>query len=560
MPTDPLEAYRAALTRTQDQLLRGILEALGAGDHGLRGAKLVEEIVGRLSEPRLLESRLAKLDQGARVALGLYALTEAVSWPQSGLAHALECLGVASAPAIVALLEHGLLARWTGTQVTVADHKKAVEYDIMMATDVDLVIHPAVRNLCRSALPAGEPLPVTRSVRQVREADGLEPILRLAALWQRVIEGPLRLTTQGTFYKRDRDRLEDDPVLAGPIADCLEPLPDMVPLWLTLARGLGLVIDEPENDRAVAAPGAFWSENAVHLPQMIATRWLALRTWHEQGGIVEANARFELAAPFARIAWLLWLATLAEGDWLAIEDLAIHLDTIYPDWSKPVLAPSPEQVAELGRRPKASGKSARSRPYTALLEAILLGPAYQLGLVRAAEEDPSGRRVLQLSPLGRYALALGPPPVPRQVFDQFLYVQPNFEVVAYRQGLDPIRIGQLCQFARWSQVGAALELKLTPEWIYHGLEGGLATDAMLDRLGRHSARPVPASVAEAVRTWGGRRDRVAYHANGTLVEFASADGLERALAEWPNSERPGPVRIAERLLLVEDESTIPFHR
>ena len=36
-----------------------------------------------------------------------------------------------------------------------------------------------------------------------------------------------RQTQQGTLYKRDRERLEDDPVLAGPIADALEPLPDM---------------------------------------------------------------------------------------------------------------------------------------------------------------------------------------------------------------------------------------------------------------------------------------------------------------------------------------------
>ena len=56
-------------------------------------------------------------------------------------------------------------------------------------------------------------------VGQIREADGLEPVLRLAALWQRVDEVPLRQTQQGTLYKRDRERLEDDPVLAGPIAD-----------------------------------------------------------------------------------------------------------------------------------------------------------------------------------------------------------------------------------------------------------------------------------------------------------------------------------------------------
>ena len=59
-------------------------------------------------------------------------------------------------------------------------------------------------------------------VSQVRESDGLEPILRLGALWQRVGAEPLRQTQQGTLYKRDRDRLAEDPVLAGPIADAPE--------------------------------------------------------------------------------------------------------------------------------------------------------------------------------------------------------------------------------------------------------------------------------------------------------------------------------------------------
>src|SRR5205823_4314972 len=111
-------------------------------------------------------------------------------------------------------------------------------------------------------------------VRLVREADGLEPVLRLAALWQRVDEVPLRQTQQGTLYKRDRERLEDDPVLAGPIADALEPLPDMAALWLALACAVGLLVAEPGSERVGAAAPEFWTENAWHLPQMLAVRWL----------------------------------------------------------------------------------------------------------------------------------------------------------------------------------------------------------------------------------------------------------------------------------------------
>jgi len=190
----------------------------------------------------------------------------------------------------------------------------------------------------------------------------------------------------------------------------------------------------------------------------------------------------------------------------------------------------------------------------------LLGPAYVLGLVRVAEVTPGGRRAVQLTSLGRYILALGPPPGPRPSFEQFLFVQPNFEMIAYRQGLNAMLIGQFSRFARWTQIGAALELKLTPETIYRGLEGGLTSGAILDRLTRHVSRPLPAGVAEALRTWAGRRERVTYHASATLIEFASGEDLVRALALWPETDRAAPIAISERLLLVEDEAAIPFGR
>ena len=319
----------------------------------------------------------------------------------------------------------------------------------------------------------------------------------------------------------------------------------MAPALDALATSVGLLGEESGTDRVVAAPPKFWAENDVHLPQMIATRWLALREWHEQGGMVAEGSPVELALPHLRPVALLWLAKLAETEWPPLDDLADHLDRLAPGWHHPTL-PHPDPVPAAPDRP-------------GVLASILLGPAYQLGLVRTAEEDPSGRRVVQLTPLGRYTLALGPPPGPRESFEHFLFVQPNLEVVAYRQGLSPGLIGEFSQFARWSQIGAALELKLTPESVYQGLEGGLTPDAMLDRLSSHSARGIPPSVADAVRTWASRRERVTYYASATLVELADPLDAERALAEWPvEPGSSGPVPITDRLLLVEDPKVILF--
>ena len=221
-------------------------------------------------------------------------------------------------------------------------------------------------------------MPLAGSVRQVRESDGLEPILRLAAAWQRIDEGAIRQTQQGTYFKRDRERLEDDLVLAGPIADAIEPLPDMPLLWVALARAVGVVHPEAGTDRLVAADPEFWGDNAVHLPQMIATKWLALRDWHEQLGMVEPDPVTELSLPYLRIPALLWLATVPDDAWVALDDLATLWDTLAPGWDRPILH-------EAGRIDLPGGAEA--------LGAILLGPAYQLGLVRTAEESSDGRRV-----------------------------------------------------------------------------------------------------------------------------------------------------------------------
>ena len=534
LPEPPLAAYRAALQRYDQTRLMMIHRLSGGAEVGASHKIRPDWVVERLSEHRIAERLLSDLPTGSKIALGLFALTESYSWSAPGLHLALGTLGVEPDAAIHPLLERGLLA--------FRDPEAAPN-----PAPARFLAHPAAINAARTLTPEGDPPGPAGPVRQVRESDGLEPIIRMAAVWQRVAESPLRQTIQRTFFKRDRERIEDDPVIAGPISDAFEPLPDMALLWIELARSVGLLADEPGTDRIIAASPGFWSENAVHLPQMIATRWLGLRNWHEQGGMIAESSLVEPTLPYLRPVAMLWLARGAEDDWMALEDLAAHLDSLAPGWHYPTLSPSRQSPPSPDR--------------AGVLASILLGPAYQLGLVRTAEEISGGRRVVQLTPLGRYVMALGPPPPGRTTFDHFLFVQPNFEVIAYRQGLTPALIGEFSRFARWTQIGSALELKLTPESIYQGLEGGLTPDAMTDRLAKHSQRAIPPSVADAVNTWASRRERVTYHASATLVEFANDEDLLRAVAEWPiASGSTGPIRISDRLLLVEDPNTIPFAR
>lgn len=562
----PLAAFRAALARYEGIRLVEIDRAHGFPDLGVKPQALPGVLADRLAEAKVVERLVAPLGAGSKLAISLFSITESTSWPLTGLAHALSCLGIDPVPAIRALAELGLVAIWLGADGgPVYDLQKTL--DGTTGQHVELVAHPSVLTALRTTLPEGEGalLDPAGPVRSVREADGLEPVIRMAALWQRVVEEPLRQTQRDVLYKRDRERLEDDQMLAGPIADSLEPLPDMAALWLTLASSIGLVLPEEQGERVLAAPSTFWEENALHVPHMIASKWLALRTWHEQGGFQHEGSTAELAWPFVRPAVLLWLAAQPSDVWVRIEDLAALLQSSSASWDLPVFLPAPAagQVPPPRGKPKRGRADARPGTLaagTSVLEAMLLGAAYQFGLVRAAEEVDGRRRVVQLTPLGRYVLAVGPPPPARPKFEHFLFVQPNFEIIAYRQGLNPGLIGQLSRFARLIQSGAALELRLTAESVYHGLEGGLSPREMLDRLAVHSQRPLAASVAEAVKTWAERRERVTYYASATLIEFASDSDLEKALHDWPAEGSATPMKVSDRLLLIEEESAIPYQR
>jgi hypothetical protein len=565
---EPRLAFRAALGRYKGTRLAAVRLAQGAPPDGfrIRSSGNADEITDHLDQRAAVQALIGRLAPPSRIALCLFGLTESTSFSVAGLSHALRILGAEPAPAIEKLLELGLLAVDPGPESGMVDEFS----EVLESRDplrVRLRVHPAVLKGVRTARPA-ERLPTADGpIGQIREPDGLEAILRLAALWQRVGAEPLRQTGQGALYKRDRDRIDLDPVLKAPIADSFIQLRDAPALWLALARRVGLIELEAEGDRMLAAPPDFWTENEFHLPQMIATGWLNLQTGYEAQAEADSVDEADSAIPYLRVALLLWLSTLADSEWVALDDLDSFLSARSAGWNRLSLrADAPTGNALTRRGATGSGRTrprqeagARHKP-SGVLESILLGAAYPLGLIRAGEETSTGRRVVQLSSFGRYVLAVGPAPPPRPAFEQFLFVQPNFEVIAYRQGLTPQLVGRLSRFVWWSQIGSALELKLSRESIVHGLELGSKPEWMIETLTRHSQRPLSRGVIDAINNWAERRERVIVYAATTLIEFGSETERDRALELWPSGEEAAPIAVAARFLLVEDDRSVPFDR
>jgi hypothetical protein len=563
-PAEPRLAFRNALARYQTARLESIVRQRGLDTESARPSTLAADLTAQLDSPAELTRLLAALGAGSRQALAIFALAEVSACPLAGLWLSLAALGAEPRSSILELLEHGLLALEGPYElVKVEEFPRWLE----PAPDRSLLlrVHPAAAPAVRISRPEGKLEPISGTVGQIRESDGLDPVIHLAAVWQRVGIEPLRQTQQGTLYKRDMERIEEDPILSSTSTDALELLPALPMFWLALARRVGLIRADSSGERLEAAGPDFWLDNAVHLPQMIATSWLGLRSWHEWEPAPAEPADAGSALPDLRTPLLLWLATLEDDQWVALDVLAEHLEARDPQWDRlslrsetePGPAPTRRTASARGKSDAASARGSRGQR---ILRSLLLGAASRLGLVRAGEERESGRTVVQLTPLGKYVLAMGPPPPPRTTFEHFLFVQPNLEIVAYRQGLSPQLVGRLSQFAWWTKIGAAAELKLSQESVVLGLEGGLTPDGMIDLLARHSQRPLPSLVPDAIGRWASRRERISVYTAATLIEFGSGAERDQALAAWAENDPKAFVAVGEKFLLAEIPQRIPTDR
>ncbi len=155
--------------------------------------------------------------------------------------------------------------------------------------------------------------------------------------------------------------------------------------------------------------------------------------------------------------------------------------------------------------------------------------------------------------MGRWLVGLSDvvPAVP--VYPQTLLVQPNLEILAYRQGMSPALIVALSHFADWKSLGAACTLQLEPQSVYRGLEAGETFASIVQTLERHGMKALPAAVLDSLRTWSNKRERITVYPAAALFEFATAAELAEAI----NRGLPAQ-RLTDRLAVVAAESAIDF--
>jgi hypothetical protein len=401
----------------------------------------------------------------------------------------------------------------------------------VVGTDLGL---PDLRQPQEPASPDEPPLPESPAASGLatpQTSDGLDWILRLAVLWQQVLAGPLRRTQQGAYFKRDQERLSLDVRLTGKESDQLIELPDTGFLLAELAERLGLLKEVEGDIRAEDLP-ATWEKT---LPEVLADIWAALlrvRQWNPIDGWRAAD-EMPTGTSYASAALLalLLLARLEPGVWMAPARLQAWIQRRHPFWKGDSVRPS------------------RLKPW---LTEWMLGLAYPLRLVQL-HKDTEGGWLVRATPLARWLVRQGAAPEVEPVFPQTLLVQPNLEILAYRQGLSPALIARLTRFATWKALGPACTLQLEPETVYRALEAGETFESIKGTLERHGTRALPPAVVDLLRTWSNKRDRITVLPAAVLLEFGSPADLEAALARGLQA-----IRVADHLALVASEDEIDF--
>jgi len=504
-------AVRAALSRYDDPLLRAVAAKLFKPRSQWPAEELIDRAVDALDNAPVIDRRLKDLSPASRRLLAAVGLSRRSDWRVGNLLALLATFGHNEGLApVLSLVDSGLAVP------VVSEGDKPIrrweEWLGTAPTAARLYVPPKVAERAAREGTGLAPLPGKQfDPKVVHSADGLEWPLRLGVLWQQLRSSPIRLTQGNTLFKRDLTRLQADPVLGTSPTDVPVEVPEAGVLVMVMGMAAGLFVAQSGDLRAGPFPPS-WDAGLLPTLTELWAALPALEHWDSLRGYYPVD---EPPFPSVALAAMLLLAAQAEGIWTHPSDIAACLFPKHPGWAA-TLADSSDQ-----------GEG--------WIETMFLGWALPMRLVEAAQDGEGWW--IRLTPVGRHLLAGAPDPDHHNPFPKCLVVQPNGDVIAYRQGLSPALIGRLSRFADWKMIGPACTLGLSAESVYRGLESGLSRSEVVGILQQHSGHPVPTNVQDLIRRWAGKRERITVHTAATLLEFAAPAELDAAVGRGLVSQK-----------------------
>ena len=512
-PCDWSELVRDTLASYAEPLLFRVSSKLVKPKIGQDVEGLAEKAAETQTNPPVIDRRLREIGDTPRELLRLIALSRQPRW---AIGHLLDLAAATGSTegfgTVRELLEAGLMFPHLRFPIAEFD-----EWFGRVGLRATAFVHPAVLTRVRGGSASGAAEPPA--------SDGLDWPIRLAGVWQLVRATSVRVTQANSLFKRDLARLQADPVLTAPSSSAAD-VPEAGALAFAWATAAGLLANA-DGDHTAAAFPPVWGRAIGPLLADLFAAFFSVDVWDPLAGYRLTEGRPSPAPTAALLA-----LTRLTDDWQPCGDVAHWLWEHHASW------------------PATLPKDAQKKYGTPWVESLFLGVLAPLGIVEAKEADGWQFR---RTTFGRYLLANGPEPSAPPAFPQTILVQPNAELLVYRQGLTPTLIASLSRFARWKQLGAACTLELTAEETYRGLESGLTLPAITQSLDRHGMRPVPPAVTDLLRRWADKRERITLYSSATLVEFANAADLESALARGIVA-----VKLTDRVGLTADGTDPDF--
>ena len=518
-----------------EPLLRDVATKLVKPRSPIPTDELIERCLQTLGNPPVIDRRIRELSEEAWALLvGIGASRRSV-WQVGHLLALQATLGESTGTSTLnELLQSGLLSPLTTEGMEpIADFQLwYVSQHLLLAP---VVCHSGVSGRALSigmprnvALRLGRALQPAESGSSVPELDGYDWPLRIAVVWQQVLELPMKLTQGNLLFKRDLTRLQADDTRLSSSADQLATLPDASILALHWADAANLL--ERRGVELFAAPfPAEWEQSRDDVLRELWAGLSAVEAWDPKQGYHPLESG-QSAFPSAIVTVMLILAQAEHPQsWHRIDALAEWLWGHHPSWSG--LLASTEEGTE----------------WLTTLLSSLLHPLRLVELQRGNELS------VRLSELGRHLLLGTATPEPTPIFPQTLLVQPNGEILLYRQGLTPNLVAKLTRFAQWKGIGPACTLELNATQTYHGLESGLSLASITQTLNQHGMKTIPPPVLDLLGRWASKRERLTIFSSATLVEFPTPKDLDEAVSRGLVS-----IRVTERIGLTDDGSDPDF--
>ncbi len=273
-----------------------------------------------------------------------------------------------------------------------------------------------------------------------------------------------------------------------------------------------------------------WAERAI-LGFLTAEEWLACE---QQGPRMAALGRWMIPPPISRLALMVGIGALDNPcEFHSVGDLSRALFArIGPDYLESYLGTQARLLSRppVGKEREKLLQDGWARREHVLLEHMLGTWLHALGAVEVGLRD-GHVEAFRLTETG-VAITTGAFGGEEATGRRDAWVvQPNLEIIAWLDRIAADDLAVLECFGERTQVrDHTVHYSLSRQSVHAGLERGGTTDELLEKLAAGSQAPLPQNVVAEINEWAQARQRLVLRRGAHVLEFASREERDAALA------------------------------